>query len=153
MQRAGSFHGMKSRKVQRTVRSLLPVLLVYGCSALQTSQYRITADVGEVGIDRSRYAYFERVTVRSIGGATEVNGLIRSRNPYSRVFPGHINISVIAADGEQLDVFEVAYRLRRTPRRIRRTATFGVVVPYSIEPGTRIRLAYHYGFLKGAHPE
>lgn len=141
---------MKSRKVQRTVRSLLPVLFVYGCSALQASQYRITADGGEVEIDRSRYAYFERVTVRSSGGATEVNGLIRSRNPYSRVFPGHINISVIAADGEQLDVFEVAYRLRRLPRKTTRIATFRVVVPYNIEPESRIRLAYHYGLLKKA---
>jgi hypothetical protein len=139
---------MKIRKRQCRARFLLPLLFACGCSALQASHYRITADGLEVEIERSRYAYFDRVAVRSIDGATEVHGLIRSRNPYSRVFPGHIDVSVIAADGEQLDVFEVAYRLRRIPRRIRRSGTFRVVVPYTIEPESRIRLAFHHGFLR-----
>jgi len=139
--------------VTRVIRFVSVILAVFGCSAMQGGPDLITDRTAEVEIEASHSAYIDAVHVRRIDGTTEITGRVRSKPPPRMTFPGHISISIIAADEKLVDTREVPYELRFRPRKPMRVGTFRAVLPYDIKSGTRVRLAFHHGFLKRAHRE
>ncbi len=125
----------------RFILAVGSVLFVLGCAQNRVSL--VDADKVSVEGMSTHHVYFPWVDVFKEDGAAIVKGTLRQRQMHKHPMSGHIDVLILAPDGQVIEQAQTSIRPRRHSRRGPKDAHFAV--PLSIMPpdGAMVRVQYH----------
>lgn len=132
---------MSLRTQSRFILTVGSVLFALGCAQNRVSL--VASNTVSVEQKSTDHVYFPWIDVFQEDGTATVKGTIRQRRMHRHPMSGHIDVLLIAPDGQVIEQAQVTIRPRRLSLRGPKEAHFEV--PLSIVPpeGAVVRVQYH----------
>lgn len=133
---------LSGRNALRALRGIVVITMtgipVAGCATQWTAG--VQDQTVKVETTSSRATVFKGVTVEQSGENMEIRGKLSHRWPSRAPIRGHIDLSVIAADGAVLWEASIEYRRRSVKSR---TALFHTMLELDPPPGSTVYVRHH----------